>query len=55
MSPGDWGNSEEAISAFWVNSRCLDTSMKDFLFCLPEAHKEVKVKMFSNKLGAKTV
>lgn len=39
--PGDWESSEEAISAFWVNSRCLDPSMKDFLFCFPEAHKEV--------------
>lgn len=34
-------SSEEAVAASWVNSRCLDPSMKDFLFCFPEAYKEV--------------
>jgi hypothetical protein len=28
MSPGDWKSSEEAVLVSWVNSRCLDPSVK---------------------------
>lgn len=34
-------SSEEAVSASWVKSRCLEPAMKDFLLYFPKMHREV--------------
>lgn len=39
---GTGKSSEEAVSVSWVNSRCLDPFMKDFLLCFPKTPKKVQ-------------